>query len=174
MIETPRLRLLPATVKSLQAELAGESDTLAAMLGVAPPAVWPPELYDADAMRFTLHQLETEPDSHRWSLHYFVHKDEMRLVGAGGYKGGPRNGAVELGYSVLEPDRRQGYAAEATRGLIARAFADPAVDRVIAHTLPELLASIGVLQKLGFALQAETEEEGAIMFALTRVSWRRQ
>jgi hypothetical protein len=38
----------------------------------------------------------------------------------------------------------------------------------VAHTLPELLPSIRVLEKNDFALAPETIEEGAIMFERRR------
>lgn len=40
--------------------------------------------------------------------------------------------AAEVGYSVVSTQQGRGYATEATRDLIARAFADPRVKRVVA------------------------------------------
>ncbi len=62
----------------------------------------------------------------------------------------------------------RGYATEATRGLIDRAFADPRVERVIATTLPDRVASIRVVEKLGFERSAGSPEPGVIQFVLTR------
>lgn len=168
--------LLPATEASLRAEIAGDVAALAAALDVAQPAAWPPELFDADAARYSLDLLAQEPLSREWGLRYFALKrgGAPQLVGAGGYKGPPRDGFVEVGYSILHAHRRRGYATEATRGLAARAFAKLDIDRVLAHTLVELAPSIGVLEKLEFKLCEDTLEEGAIMFALSREDWERQ
>ncbi|MEQ1617748.1 MAG: GNAT family N-acetyltransferase [Terricaulis sp.] len=177
MIETRRLRLIPATPEMLHAELAGDMKQFASLLVVAPPRDWPPELYDADAMRFALNQMERDGPHSVWGFHYFVLKRALGqaiLIGAGGYKGAPRDGAVELGYSVLASHRRKGFASEAVRAMVKRAFADPAVSRVIAHTLTELIASQGVLTKCGFELQHDTLEQGAIMYALKHPFARRR
>jgi RimJ/RimL family protein N-acetyltransferase len=48
------------------------------------------------------------------------------------------------------------------------AFGHPEVERVIAHTLPELRASIRVLEKTGFAFRGPGAEEGTILFELVR------
>lgn len=170
-METRRLKLIPATPAMLRAELADDMAHFASLLGVSPPRDWPPELYDADAMRFALDQLDRDGPQGGWGFHYFARKRALgrpHLIGAGGFKGAPRDGAVELGYSVLTGHRRRGFASEAVRAMVKRAFADPAVSRVIAHTLTELIASQGVLTKCGFALQRDTLEQGAIMYALER------
>jgi RimJ/RimL family protein N-acetyltransferase len=70
---------------------------------------------------------------------------------------------------VLPDFRRQGYATEAAAGLIARAFAHPAVGRVIAETFPELPASIGVLRRLGFSPVDGGSEPGVLRYELPRV-----
>ena len=49
--------------------------------------------------------------------------------------------------------------------MVAEAFADPAIHRVIAHTLPEPNASNHILGKLGFAFDGDTLEHG-------RTAWR--
>ncbi len=159
----------------LRAELADDMPHFASLLGAAPPRDWPPELYDADAMRFALAELDRDGAHGGWGFHYFVRKRALGrppLIGAGGFKGAPRDGAVELGYSVVPAHRRKGFASEAVRAMVKRAFADPAITRVIAHTLTELVASQGVLRKCGFALQRDTLEQGAIMYALERPSAR--
>lgn len=91
------------------------------------------------------------------------------LVGTAGYKGPPSaDGTVELGYGIVSEYQRRGFASEATRGMVARAFRFPSVRRVIAETLPELTPSIGVLQKCGFRLIGEGSEPGVIRFEITR------
>ena len=60
-IRTPRLILIPATAESLSAELISPR-ALGELLGCDVPASWPPELYDADAVRWTLTWLAEHPD----------------------------------------------------------------------------------------------------------------
>jgi [ribosomal protein S5]-alanine N-acetyltransferase len=72
------------------------------------------------------------------------------LLGNVGFKGVPRNGLTEIGYSILEAHQRNGYCTEAVHARIGWAFEHPAVRRVIAHTFPELVPSIRVMEKCGF------------------------
>ena len=63
--------------------------------------------------------------------------------------------------------------SEAVRGLLARAFGLPAVERVIAETLPGLTPSLGVLRECGFRPAGEGSEPGVIRFELTRAEYTR-
>lgn len=173
MIDGERLALVPAAREALQAELDKDLTRLGEVLGARVDPTWPPDLYGPEAAQFMLDLLDRDPHSANWGAHYFVLKSGWpTLIGVGGYKSAPRDGDIELGYSVVSAHQRQGYASEATRMMTARAFADPSVQRVIAHTLTELTPSIGVLEKCGFTLQPDTKEEGAIMYALAREDWR--
>jgi RimJ/RimL family protein N-acetyltransferase len=175
VIVTERLVLVPATPELTQSALTGSS-ALAAALCAAVPATWPPEYLDAPALEYTLERLAEGPANAGWWLHFIVLKDGGgggTLIGSGGYKGPPSaDGTVEVGYGIVSDHRRLGYAVEATRGLLANAFANPAVKRTIAETLPELAPSIGVLTKCGFRLIGEGSEPGVIRFELTRAEWR--
>jgi [ribosomal protein S5]-alanine N-acetyltransferase len=155
LIETPRLLLIPATTATLQAELLSR-EALTAALGVEVPESWPPELYDADAIRWTISALEEGRGSGGWSFYYLVERPApdapARLCGGGGFVGAPDStGTVELGYSIVPERRRRGYAREMVEACVAWAFAHSGVTRVIAHTLPHLTPSIRVLESAGFA-----------------------
>ena len=75
---------------------------------------------------------------------------------------------MEVGYSLLEAFQKRGFATEAMRALIDRAFSMPDVNMVIAQTLPELTPSIRVLERLGFRFAGLGAEEGAIRYELPR------
>jgi RimJ/RimL family protein N-acetyltransferase len=177
MIATERLELVPATAELTQAALDGQR-ALAATLGVSVPATWPPELLDPPALEFTLKRLREGPEQAGWWLHFVVlprgHTGRL-LIGIAGYKGPPSpDGMVEIGYGIVGDQQRQGYASEAARGLLGHAFADPAVQKVIAETLPGLTASIGVLAKCGFHLIGEGSEPGVIRYEVTRAEYFRR
>jgi [ribosomal protein S5]-alanine N-acetyltransferase len=178
ILETQRLRLIPASIDSLRAEL-DEPMRLCSVLGVEVPSNWPPELYDRDPIEFTMRRLHEVPEDDGWWLHYFVQKahdsEPAVAVGCGGYKGAPcSHGTVEIGYSVLSQFRRRGYAAEATRALVANAFSKEGIRSVTAQTYPELLPSIGVLVKCGFVLTGAGDEPRVIRYELTRDLWLSQ
>jgi [ribosomal protein S5]-alanine N-acetyltransferase len=175
MLLTDRLRLIPASVEMAQADLRGRTE-LERVLDVRVPESWPPDLFDAPAVDYIIQQLTERPSAYGWWLYYFILNEntgsEPVLVGAGGYKGEPdADGSVEIGYSIVPEQRRQGYATEATSGLVAQAFADPRVNRVIAETLPELAPSIGVLKKCGFTYIGVGSEKGVIRYEMTRAAY---
>ena len=173
MIRTERLELVPGSVELLDAALAGP-DTLARVLRARVPASWPPEYVDAAALQFTRDHLAAHPVEAPWWMYFIVLRhtpDERLLIGTSGYKGPPsEDGAVEVGYSVVAEHQRRGYASEAVEGLVRYAFAQPAVGRVIAETLPDLLPSIAVLRKSGFERAGEGSEPGVIRFERTRAA----
>jgi RimJ/RimL family protein N-acetyltransferase len=170
MLPTARLALVPATPAALRAELDG-APALSSVLGVTVPAEWPPDLYDRDAIGYTLARLEERPEEAGWWSYYVVLREAPAgpvAVGVCGYKGPPADGEVEIGYSVLGAYQRRGIATEATRALVTRAFARPEVHRVVAHTLPGLVPSIGVLERCDFRLTGPGAEEGTIRFERAR------
>jgi ribosomal-protein-alanine N-acetyltransferase len=165
-LTTSRLQLVPATRALVELELS-DRDRLADRLGVELAEDWPPEHHDADMLHLTRKALE-DRDAVGWWLHYIVPSAATRptLVGTAGYKGPPTDGVVEIGYSIVPSWRRHGFATEACQALVQAAWARGA-DVVLAHTLPGLESSIGVLRKLGFQ-PAEPPQRGVLAFSLRR------
>jgi len=176
-IVTERLELIPATRYMVLAALESE-EALGASLSASVPPTWPPQYLDSASLEFILHRLAESPAQPWWWLYFVVlrHGQAGRtLIGSAGYKGPPSDdGTVEVGYGIVRDQHRQGYASEAARGLLARAFAAPAVTRVIAETFPELAGSLGVLRKCGFRLIGDGSEPGVIRFELTRAEYAMQ
>jgi len=163
-----RLELAAATEELLKLELA-HSDAVFSHLGATKPPYWPPDLNDDDSFGFMLEAIKANSSVRNWGLYYALDVTaERTLVGCGGYVGAPTpDGTVELGYSILAPYRRQGYATAMCRLLIKEAFRSPQVRAVIARTYPHLMPSIGVLTKLGFTLVGE-DAEGIVTYRLTK------
>lgn len=168
-VMTPRLQLTPATIASLETELRHDYVALADLLSATVPSSWPPDLYDDDARHYSLSKLRESPEHADWWTWYILLPQPGRkpdLVGVGGFKGPPRRGVVEIGYGVVKEFQRHGYATEAAAGLVRWVQAHPQISMVAAHTLPELIASIRVLEKNGFVQRGTPEEEGAMRFEL--------
>lgn len=164
------LHLLPTTLAHLDDELAG-APNLGAMLDAVVPASWPPGEYDRDAIAFFRERYLDEGEAAvGWYGWYAIDRQEGGgadyLVGAGGYFGPPREGRVEIGYSIAREFRGRGYATELARMLVGRAFAIDGIDRVVAHTTRANPASIAVLTKCGFV--EEGPDGDAILFVLDR------
>lgn len=175
MIATARLDVVPATIPLTEAALEG-GNTLGAALRADVPATWPPELLDEAPLRFTLAKLREGPGQAGWWLYFVVLRGvagARTLIGSAGYKGPPaQDGTVEVGYGIVEGYRRQGYASETTRALVAHAFEYPIVQQVVAETYPELIASIGVMTSCGFAFVGAGSEPGVIRYALPREAFQ--
>lgn len=157
---------MAATPELLRADLRG-SDALSEALRVNVPPSWPPRHFDRGAVRLALAML-TSPQQRGWWIWYFVERSGRRLVGAGGYKGAPAEGAVEIGYAVVAEHQRRGLATEAARGLTIRACADRRVDSVWAETAITNEASGRVLRSCGFVRVGEGSAPGLERFAVRR------
>ena len=86
-----------------------------------------------------------------------------------GYAGPPSaEGAVEIGYAIAEEYQRRGYATEAVKALIERAFTEPSVVVVTATTYASLAPSIGVLTKTGFTQVSSDPDTGLLKYECRR------
>lgn len=173
VVESRRLTLVAATPELVAADLAGRVE-FAEVMGADVPDEWPPELFDSMSMRVALQQLR-DPTEHGWSLWYLLLKkhDPPKVIGICGFKGKPdRAGSVEIGYSVLQPFRIQGYATEAVARLVLWAFSHQNVVEVTAETLPHLRQSIRVMEKNGFGYRGPGSEYGVIRYALQKSASR--
>jgi RimJ/RimL family protein N-acetyltransferase len=169
---TNRLKLVAGTVELAQAEIYHLS-ALARLLEVPPPQIWPPPLNDEHPQRYFLESLEKAgPDDAGWSLWFCIRREPRDLVGNAGFKDAPRDGAVEIGYSMLEAHQGNGYCTEAVQALIVWAFTPPEVKMVIAHTLPGLMPSIRVMEKCGFVFAGDGPIEDGMLTICLRADTR--
>ena len=145
-----RLELVSATVELAQAEI-NDLSALAGLLNVPTPAIWPPPLNDEQSQRKFLASLQKAKTSDvGWNLWFCIRREPSELVGIAGFKGSPKDGFVEIGYSMLEAHQGNGHWTEAVRVLVDWALQNRAVQAVVAHTLPDLTPSIRVMEKCGF------------------------
>lgn len=88
-----------------------------------------------------------------WGPHLFFGADGA-LIGNGGWKGPPVDGAAELGYAVAPARQGRGVATAVVRELVRRARV-AGLHMAFAHTLAAESASTTVLARCGFARVAE-------------------
>lgn len=94
------------------------------------------------------HLIQTDPANAHWYRPACVYRGDL-AVAAGGFKGKPVKGTVELGYRTHTEWRRQGHATALVRWLCAVASQEH-LTRVVAVTAPGNLASQAVLAQTGF------------------------
>ena len=168
-LDTKRMTLIAATVPLIEADLQGR-DQLAGAIKASIPENWPPDLYERQAMEFTLRQLQDEAEK-SWSFWYLQTRlpREVEVIGICGFKGRPDDvGSVEIAYSVLSQFRNQGYASEAVFRLVLWAFSHQNVNQVTAETFPHLRQSIRVMEKNGFIFTGPGSEHGVVRYAVQR------
>ena len=173
MLQTGRLDLIPAALEHIEAELQSPS-TIGTLLGVEVLEGWPPGEYDRGALEFFRSRLlSDEPADEGWYSWYAMTRNDQgkreSLIACGGYFGPPAGGIVEIGYSVVPAARNQGYASELVLALVNRAFEDPSVHEVIAHTTASNLASIKVLLRCGFHRVGSNIEPESVLFRIQRI-----
>jgi len=168
VIETHRLRLIPATIALARAELTDRLE-FARLLGASVPQSWPPDML-AGALPTFLSRLEEAPDQAGWFAWYAVAEidgsDSPVLVASGGFLGPPLDGEVEIGYSVLPGYQGRGFATEMVAGLVSWATRQAGVARVVAETEWANPASVRVLLKAGFTPAGTAREPGGTRFEL--------
>lgn len=164
MIESPRLRLPSFTPAFYRLSLAGEVAAAEALLGCSIDPAW---FHDRDIMEMRSRDLERDPTLLPWLLRGVVLEAERQMVGYIGFHTRPgaeylatlSPGGVEIGYTIFPAYRRQGFAREATLAMFDWAQREHGVSRFVASVSPENVASVRLIQSLGFQLVGGHQDE---------------
>ena len=150
-LHTPRLELWSITLPFVEAALAGDRATCAAIAGAPLPEAWQAPQVVAHAFHPSLDVIRADPAKRLWGDTLVFSRDAARrVVGSVIFHGRPDDdGIAEVGYAIADADQRQGYATEAVGACVAWALAQPGCRAVAATTFPWHAASIRVLQKCG-------------------------
>ena len=98
---------------------------------------------------------------------------DRQVVGTCGFRGPVRGGRVEIAFWTFPPFEGRGWATAMTRTLVARAFEDPSVHTVVAHTLPERAPAASVLTANGLVrVQSRRRDESGPGGAVRGTVWR--
>jgi ribosomal-protein-alanine N-acetyltransferase len=164
-ITTQRLLLIPFTTTICTGILNDDFNVLAAF-GLQPGNGYPDDETLATLPRILIN-LGKVPQPSGFESWMVVLKSSNTIIGDVGFKGLPdRKGAVDIGYGIIESERKKGYALEATAGLINWAFIQPQVKVITARSLTDNIPSARVLQKLHFT--SEAEHDSMIHWMLNR------
>ncbi len=155
IIQSERLDLIPMTPAVLRAVLAGQGREAGELLGISAPDDWQIPI---GAVELRLRELEADPDLQPWLLKAILLRESGRFVGHIGFHTAPgpeylaalSPGAVEFGFGILEPWRRQGIATEASEAIMRWAREVHQVKRFVLCISPDNEASLGVAATLGF------------------------
>lgn len=163
-IVTSRLRLVPTTAELIQLEIENLPQFFT-QLGVESISDWPSDNL-ANVLPFFRDQLSSDPSLAGWLAWYWILNtlEGTLLVGGGGFKGAPTDGKVEIGYETRAGYQRTGIATEAVSAQVAWALNHPDVNLVIAETREDNLASMCVLNNIGFVHVGSGSEAGLLRF----------
>lgn len=163
-IATERLTLTALTPEALGAWLDGDPEALAAETGAAfEDPVRVPPLFEEDLAAFRDEMLESS-DEPGWWAWLVSHRGDKRPLGVCGLGGRPVDGVVTLGYSVYPEVEGQGFATEASQGLLGWIWAQVGVEVVRAYVPTWNLGSVAVANKLGMLVVGHevSEEVGEV------------
>ena len=153
-IRSARLDLRSMSPAFLEALLTGRRSDAERLLGVPIPEEWPGEILHAAKLRRD--QMRADPSTQPWLLRAMVLRTTHPLaVGSINFHAPPdARGAVEVGYSTLEPYRRRGYAREAVLAFFGWARHQGA-RTFVASVSPGNDPSLGLIRSLGFEQTGE-------------------
>lgn len=83
------------------------------------------------------------------------------------------NTGIEVGWTIVADRWREGLATEAAQRVVEIAFTDCGLDELVSGTMVDNVASQGVMRKLGFSYDCDTEHAGLphVLYRLTRKDW---
>ena len=149
IIHTERLDLIPLLAETLATILERGSIGVRINQGLDMTE----EFLESLDSNFILKQLDgvrTRCDDDEWFVRAVVRRAGSAVIGHCGFHGPPAvAGRAEIGYNILQPYRGNSFATEAAEGLVTWARAG-GVGVVVAAVAPENVASLRVLEKIGF------------------------
>ncbi|WP_372650976.1 GNAT family N-acetyltransferase [Draconibacterium sp.] len=172
-LNTKRLVLRPLTLNDKHALLAYRSDSEANKY-----QGWIPKTID-DVETF-LGKLSAEfnvPDT--WFQLAVVEKQDNKLIGDIGIHFIDEQ-QVEIGYTIAKQHQGLGFATEASKAVINYLFGELKKHRITASVDPENIASVALLEKLGFRKEAHFKESllingqwvDDVIYALLAREWK--
>ena len=155
-LEELDLELVSMSPGFLQAVLDGHGKEDQEFEGVRLSGDW--DIEHGAAINFRITQLRSMPELQQWLVHAIVRRSDRQMVGIVGFHGAPGlhslgaevPDALEIGYNVFNPFRRQGYATCAAAALIQWAHSERGVNYFVAAINHENVASQKVAAKVGF------------------------
>jgi ribosomal-protein-alanine N-acetyltransferase len=155
-IESERLALISMTPAFLRASLEGKLHEAEKQLGLGLPAEWPGEHVDVLSLR--LKQLDEDPSLQPWLIRAMALRESRVMVGTIGFHSAPGADylrrfspeAVEFGFTVFPPYRRQGFAREASLALMRWARRTHGVKSFVLSIRPDNAPSRALAAQLGF------------------------
>lgn len=163
-IITPRLSLRLMTGDFLEASLNENLEKAESLIGLKLSPDW---FDEKDIARIRLNNYRDDSEYVKWGLRAVGLRETKEMVGYIGFHTKPNPeylrefapNAIEFGYTVFSPNRRQGFAQEAVIGLMDWALKQYPFESFISSVSPLNIASTAMIKKLEFEKIGEYFDE---------------
>lgn len=155
-IDTERLKIITFTVEMMEAFLKGNNEIEKITPYKVAPG-YPLEVYK-QFFEYKIDRFRKFPNENDWEG-IIIHKEDNMIMGDMGFKGGPEEGIINIGYSIVPSYQGKGYATEMGKAMVGWGLSQPNVKTVIATCDTDNFASKKVLEKIGFHITNTTEEK---------------
>ncbi len=152
---TDRLILIPYNYEICKNFIANNFSDLE-KLGLKKGNGWP-DVDVRDTLPRILNNLlkvESPTGFESWMI---IKNQSLEIIGDAGFKGfNVENENIDIGYGIIESERRNGYAREAIKALLSWAFTNSFLKEITASCLIDNISSINILKQLNF-IEIKTE-----------------
>lgn len=165
-LETKRLRLVPMTynfiLKVMENDLSAYD-----LLGAIKPDTWPESAEIKGILHILRDNLKDKPQPDGFDAWLFINKENDTIIGDGGFKGSPdENGIIDMGYAIMECQRRKGFALEAVTALLEWGLSQNCVTAVTADCRDDNIPSVRILTRIG--MHEVERKDGMIFFQVSK------
>lgn len=168
-VYTKRLVMIPINLKAAECFLA-EDYSMLERLRLKRSSKWPRN-DTKDALTFMASDLKKHWYSTGFEIWVIVLKSTRTIIGDIGFKGAPNSlGEVEIGYGVVDEERKKGFCYEACNAMINWAFTRAEVNVVRAECDVTNEGSIKILNKVNM-IEID-RNENYIFFQISREQWK--
>lgn len=156
-IQTARLTLIPFTIGICQESLS-HNFTAIKSLGIYPGKGWPDE-ETIDTLPRIIKNLNKVGQPSGFESWMIIENERKLLIGDIGFKGLPNlNGEIDLGYGIIENERKKGFAIEASSAVLQWAFEQKNVSAITASCHTSNFGSQKILSLLNFSILKKDDE----------------
>ena len=107
-----------------------------------------------------IQQIQKDPSVNMWLVRWVVLRSTQEIIGSTSFHGAPdENGVIEIGLDVERAFQRQGYGKEIVQGMWGWVVTEPAVKTLRYVVRPTNVASIALIDSVGFKLMGEQIDE---------------
>jgi ribosomal-protein-alanine N-acetyltransferase len=147
-IHADRLVLIPITLEMTKSLIAGSNEEIE-KIGIKANENWPTE-DTMDILPIINRSLERDLEPSGFETWMIIKKDNMQVIGDIGFHGKPNEkGEVEVGYGIVELERRKGFGFEAVKAIMNWVYSQNEVKVIKADCLIDNKPSARILEKVG-------------------------